>query len=129
MGPEALFKRWFLFKLPKGWHAQTIETTTGRGVPDLNVCHEGREYWIELKADGAIPKIRPEQWAWMTRRMNCLGRCLILNRHQKKWWLWAMHSPNSSINYEVSGGYVRVISPSDFSGESHESLLQAIKAL
>lgn len=38
MTPEALFTNWFKRTLPPNWHSQRIETTTGRGVPDVNVC-------------------------------------------------------------------------------------------
>jgi hypothetical protein len=36
--PEALFSSWFQKHLPTNWHYQRIETTTGRGVPDAQVC-------------------------------------------------------------------------------------------
>lgn len=52
MGPEALSSKWFLGGLPETWHAQRIETTTGRGVPDIELCvgPYGRTCWIEMKA-------------------------------------------------------------------------------
>lgn len=56
MPPEALFSSWFHKTLPVGWDAQRIETTTGRGVPDLNVCAGPRqEFWIEFKSGGRNP--------------------------------------------------------------------------
>lgn len=36
--PEAKFTSWFTRSLPHDWHSQRIETTTGRGVPDMNIC-------------------------------------------------------------------------------------------
>ena len=50
MGPEALSSKWFMGGLPKTWHAQRIETSTGRGVPDIELCANGRTCWIEMKA-------------------------------------------------------------------------------
>lgn len=47
--PEAMFSAWFVKNLPDAWDHQRIETTTGRGVPDLNVCTPKGECWIELK--------------------------------------------------------------------------------
>lgn len=47
---------------------QTIETTTGRGVPDLVALRSSRTYWIEVKVGyGNTVIIRPEQYAWMRR--------------------------------------------------------------
>lgn len=54
--PESNFIKWFLDGIPGTWHAQRIETTTGRGVPDLNLCiGKGQECWIEFKAGGRMP--------------------------------------------------------------------------
>lgn len=50
MGPEALSSKWFLGGLPEAWHAQRIETSTGRGVPDIELCAAGCTCWIEMKA-------------------------------------------------------------------------------
>lgn len=53
---------------PADW--QAVETGgTGRGVPDSNVCIEGRERWLEYKvtAGWAVP-LRPEQVGWLLRR-------------------------------------------------------------
>ena len=49
-----------------GAMVQTIETTTGRGVPDLAVIH-GRTYWIEVKACDGSCFLRPEQYVWQRK--------------------------------------------------------------
>jgi Holliday junction resolvase len=63
-------------------HWQSIETGgTGRGIPDLNACRDGREVWIELKRiDGWRINFRPEQVAWIERRTRVGGRVLVLAR-------------------------------------------------
>ena len=47
--PEKLFNNWFLKSLPATWHSQRIETTTGRGVPDINIRAPEGEFWVEMK--------------------------------------------------------------------------------
>lgn len=49
MTPEASFYAWFRRHLPSDWDAQRVETTTSRGVPDLNVATLMGEFWVELK--------------------------------------------------------------------------------
>lgn len=60
-------------------HWQSIETTTGRGVPDVNLCYRGTELWMELKV-GKKPEpiLRPEQFAWAIRRFTAGGNCCIV---------------------------------------------------
>ena len=55
---------------------QRIETSTGSGVPDLNVCYEGKEVWVELKANNKL--LRKEQHAWAMRRAHHYGRVFCL---------------------------------------------------
>lgn len=75
---------WSLFKghLPKGSDFQRIETgSTGRGIPDVNLCYEGRECWVELKiVMGKRIEVRPEQVAWHFRRNRAGGVTWILAR-------------------------------------------------
>lgn len=66
-------------------HYQRIETgSTGRGIPDLNICHAGREVWVELKiVQGRRVELRPEQIAWHIRRHRSSGLPWILAREKK----------------------------------------------
>lgn len=76
MQSEKQFSAWLMDKL-KG-HAQRIETTTGNGVPDINLCHKGREFWIETKIGPSHRTLlRKEQYAWGTRRALNGGVVLI----------------------------------------------------
>lgn len=83
MTPEQRFKKRIRTALVlAGWDVQTIETSTGRGVPDLNVSHSYTgEFWLELKYGDATPKIRPEQNAWLTRAAAHGRRCAVV-------WSW-----------------------------------------
>lgn len=66
MGAEAKFKARLIKNLKKaGFFCQTIETTTGRGVPDVWACHGSEAFWIECKAPPANQiELRKEQRAW-----------------------------------------------------------------
>ena len=64
-------------------HLQRIETGgTGRGIPDLNGCYKGVEFWVELMVVIAGIKIwlRPEQIGWLVKRSMHGGRSFVLVR-------------------------------------------------
>ncbi len=70
---ESQFKA-FLVKALRtaGCFVQTIETTTGRGVPDLVALRANHTHWIEVKVGyGNTVTIRPEQYAWMRKAKAC----------------------------------------------------------
>jgi len=75
---------WALLKehLPKEAHFQRIETGgTGKGVPDVNYCYEGKEVWIELKSiEGLKSTLTPFQIAWIYNRYRSGGNTFILMR-------------------------------------------------
>lgn len=63
---EAKFAAWFRKNLIlEGAMTQRIETTTGRGVPDLMILFRGQIRLVELKWKTHI--IRPEQCVWAFR--------------------------------------------------------------
>ena len=65
-------------QFPKG-HVQRIETSTGSGVPDINICYLGMEAWVEAKMvipGGVI--LRKEQFAWGMRRAQAGGMAAVL---------------------------------------------------
>ncbi len=82
MTPEAKFWNWLKPHL-KG-HVQRIENSIERGTPDVNICHEGKEIWLELK----VPKssncvdIRKEQRVWAVRRSLAGGKVFVLARNE-----------------------------------------------
>lgn len=79
---------WQLVKsnFPKGSHVQRIETGgTGRGIPDVNFCHEGKDIWIELKSiSGNKLTLTEFQIVWMHKRVTSGGRCFVLARKNKE---------------------------------------------
>jgi Holliday junction resolvase len=75
-------RKLFGANLPKH-HTQAIETGgTGKGIPDLNGCCEGVEYWVEMKQTQSwkVPNVKPEQVAWTERRERVGGRVLVAVR-------------------------------------------------
>ncbi len=67
-------------------HLQRIETgITASGVPDVNCCYEGIEFWIELKSiKGNQLTLSPMQIAWMATRAKFGGTCYVLVQKQKE---------------------------------------------
>ena len=96
MRPESAF--WQRIRGPLAKHApgdwQRHEPGTGGipGVPDVNACVRGREFWVELKvvARGKQVGLRPSQVAWHTRRAQHGGRSWILANVVRtgEIWLW-----------------------------------------
>ena len=82
MSAEKTF--WSLFRshIPKDCDVQRIETgSTGRGIPDINLCYQGYEFWIELKVvKGRSVDLAPEQVAWHYRRTRAGGTTWIIAR-------------------------------------------------
>jgi len=76
-GLHALFKK----HLPEvDW--QRIETGgIAEGVPDVNGCHAGHEFWIEYKqTDTNLVGLRPMQVGWHLRRTHKGGHTFIAIR-------------------------------------------------
>lgn len=76
-------RRLFRERLPH-MHWTPIETAaTGSGVPDVNCCWRGREFWIEFKfTAGWAVVLRPEQVGWLARRARAGGRAFIAVRRR-----------------------------------------------
>jgi len=82
MKSESEFKKWLCNALRKDIHITTIETTTSRGVPDIHMCHQGADCFVELKLfTGGRVLLRPEQYAWGTKRAHHGGRSAVLALH------------------------------------------------
>lgn len=80
-GPEATFYQWLAAKLFEFGcqHWDRIESSTSKGIPDLDICHNGRCTKVELKYEaGNQVKIRPEQRNWINKRIKSGGRVFIL---------------------------------------------------
>ena len=64
-------------------HLQRIETgMTGAGVPDVNGCAKGKEFWVELKEvhSGNKLTLRPMQISWLTKRASHGGQVFVMAR-------------------------------------------------
>ena len=62
-------------------HLQRIETgMTGAGVPDVNGCAKGKEFWIELKEihSGNALTLRPMQISWLAKRALHGGQVFVM---------------------------------------------------
>ena len=63
-----------------GVHWTRMESWASPGVPDVNGCLNGKDFWVELKvlttkSDKKFPQWRPHQIAWQTSRTS-VGGCL-----------------------------------------------------
>lgn len=60
-------------------HLTRIENTVTFGVPDINVCIDGIEFWVETKIEHNDKiSIRPSQLAWVISRVKANGNVFIL---------------------------------------------------
>lgn len=85
--PETLFWKKLKKMLPSG-HIVRVENPAHPGTPDLNVCIQGVEIWMELKQEKSLPKrettpvftgaLRPDQILWHTLRHRAGGRSYIV---------------------------------------------------
>jgi hypothetical protein len=81
--PEQSLYQWMQRGLPKSIDCHRIENCAGSGMPDVNMCYEGFEIWVELKV---LPLnmilLRPAQYAWGMRRGTAGGSVFIVNAHE-----------------------------------------------
>jgi hypothetical protein len=80
--PEARFYSFSVLPALRKCDLQRIEATTGRGIPDLNVCYQGKEFWVELKVAQRLSGVyrvymRKEQVAWGIRRAQHGGSVFV----------------------------------------------------
>lgn len=62
---------WVLATSNRPSHIVRIESNyTQQGIPDLNICFVGIEFWCEFKFDG---EVRPLQIGWAVRRRMAGG--------------------------------------------------------
>lgn len=83
-----------------------IENGAQTGMPDVNLCVDGTEWWIELKYVQSEPKrtstpllgsshkITPAQRAWAVRRRTAGGKCAVLIGTQNRCLLLPMGAEN-----------------------------------
>ena len=79
-GPEA--KLWQdVKKALKDAHLVRIENKASPGIPDVNGCYKGIEFWIELKViKGNSLRLSKFQKAWIYERLRVGGYVFVLAR-------------------------------------------------
>lgn len=82
---EKTFKRFLTTYIRKLGDVQLIENLYDRGVPDVNICVQGVEIWIETKyAKHNKIDFSPEQRAWHIRRKINGGQAFVICYHENK---------------------------------------------
>lgn len=131
MTPEQLLNKFIIDALSRGKvHCQRIESSTGSGIPDINVRWMDQEFWIESKANpGPSAHIRPAQYAWMLRRARAGGLCFIIHRpvNGRKWWLYQMNEDTRPQG--ETKNYVNLHHVNAWSGISKIELNQALLSI
>ena len=108
------------------WDVQRVESTIGRGIPDITACSkEFGEIWIEAKADKKRPRLRPEQYAWMKRRAHYGGQCCVLIQDEyREWNVWPITDGSRFVSV---GSYL--LPPTDAKCAVRDSLVSALAEL
>jgi len=81
-------------RLPPKTHFCPMENTSGPGTPDVNLCLNGVEVWLELKIIVGKRKLRfqkalsASQRNWLVSRSRAGGNAFLLARHDKQILLW-----------------------------------------
>ena len=61
-------------------HFIRVESKTINGIPEINGCWKGKEFWIELKSDKVgYPKLSKWQISWINKRIKHGGIVIICN--------------------------------------------------
>jgi hypothetical protein len=90
-----LFRKHFIQPLDR---IDRIENLIGEGTPDLNMCLNGIELWIEFKQPvepkrsdtplfGSNHRLTQGQKNWIKRQVNAKGRVYLLIATNKRWLL------------------------------------------
>lgn len=90
-------------------HINRVENTVLRGMPDVEGCIDGQQFWIELKCagrptnpgKGIAVEFQPNQAPWIERRMAAGGKVHILLQ---------VGSRRRSARYLIDGRYARTLS-------------------
>tara|TARA_R100000963_G_C4589013_1_gene66916 strand:- start:216 stop:527 length:312 start_codon:yes stop_codon:yes gene_type:complete len=79
---------------------------TGSGVPDVNGCGNGKEFWAELKEihSGNKLQLRPMQISWLAKRAMHGGQVFVLARKNSIIKLFHVDSL-TGIKELVKGGF------------------------
>jgi len=99
MGRESINYRTFSANIPKlRTRLDRVENLMVDGMPDVNMCIDGHEFWIELKSPiepkrpgtplfGSNHQVTLEQRNWMLRHLAAGGVGFYLISTPKRWML------------------------------------------
>lgn len=75
---------WALVKGKLPGHVERVENALTRGTPDVNMCYQGIEVWLELKVldNKGNCELRPEQYLWHRKRQEMGGKVFVLARNE-----------------------------------------------
>ena len=88
-------------------HWQRVETgAISTGVPDVNGCGWGKEFWIELKEihSGNQLTLRPMQVSWIAKRAMNGGQVFVMARKNDEIKLYHIDGL-TGMKELVKGGY------------------------
>jgi len=107
MKDEQKLNAWIREQLRDTCDVVRVENTIGGGMPDLNICYQGREVWVESKVLvlGRV-LIRKEQFAWGIRRSSHGGRVMVLAWHVCANTLYGWTYPR--VNVKEHGKYLEI---------------------
>ncbi len=104
------FRKGMLAEFPR-IHWQRIENVVGTGVPDINLCLNGKDHWVESKWNPSkrygkrfSHPLTAQQCAWLLKRTSCGGSAWILARRMDTFKLW-------------HGSYAREVLDNGWNGE------------
>lgn len=92
---ESSFVKAFKTKYLQNCHAVRVESgLTERGIPDMQVCYNTINVWIEFK--NKIPKLRHEQLVFIHRRAKAFGSVLVVCSKGNDILIW--HNPQNATD-------------------------------
>jgi hypothetical protein len=106
-------------------HFVRLESTTERGIPDINVCRMGKEVWIEAKIETSYKVLlRPEQYAWGMRGASNLRSVYVVSCDLQRGIVKVWKYP--AVQVEPKGKYVLIVSAPMIAGNKNSVNLHTI---
>lgn len=109
-----MVEAWLWERVKKGFeplmvHCVRIENAVSSGLPDVNCCYNGKDFWIELKIvrEGRV-QLRSSQTAWITARSGFGGRVVLLAKSDED---LIMYRGIDVFNLAMSNGYIEKVKP------------------
>lgn len=82
-------------------HCVRVENTAGSGIPDLTICHEGKESWVELKIKrGRKIEFRAAQHAWIAQGLAAGRRIFVLVRENDDIRIYRIRHPGDTLQLQ-----------------------------